>query len=132
MYIYTGDKQIAVFKKQNSNWEKMGTITIEDVKQLGMRVGRIIEAKPILNSDRLLEIKADLGAEQRTLVAGLAGHYSPAQLIGIQIIVVSNMKPSKIKGVLSDGMMLGVGCNDGKDIALLTTNRDAPNGAAVE
>lgn len=107
-------------------------IGMQDLKRLDLRVGQIRDVEPIRGAHRLLKVQVDLGPEQRTLVAGLARHYTPEQLIGLKVIVVTNMEPATIHGILSQGMMLGAGCRDGQDIALLTINKDVSNGTPVE
>lgn len=107
-------------------------ISIQDFKRLDLRVGQIRLAEPIPGARRLLKVQVDLGQEQRTLVAGLAAYYTPEQLIGLKVIVVANLEPATIRGILSQGMMLGAGCSDGEDVALLTINKDVPNGTPVE
>ncbi len=107
-------------------------INLQDFKRLDLRVGQICEAEPIAGARRLLKVQVDLGQEQRTLVAGLAAYYTPEQLIGLKVIVVANLEPATIRGVLSQGMMLGAGCSGGQDVALLTVHKDVPNGTAVE
>ncbi len=107
-------------------------INLQDFKRLDLRVGQICEAEPIAGARRLLKVQVDLGQEQRTLVAGLAAYYTPEQLIGLKVIVVANLEPATIRGVPSQGMMLGAGCSGGQDVALLTVHKDVPNGTAVE
>lgn len=107
-------------------------ISLQEFKRLDLRVGQICEAEPIPGAHRLLKVQVDLGQEQRTLVAGLAAFYSPQQLIGLKVIVVANLEPATIRGVQSQGMMLGAGCSDGEDVALLTINKDVPIGTPVE
>ena len=107
-------------------------ITIRDFKKIELKVAQILGAEKIPKTDRLLKVKVDLGGEERTLVAGLGAHYTPEELVGFQVIVVTNLQPATIKGIESNGMMLGVGCSDHNDIALLTINREAPNGTRVE
>ncbi len=107
-------------------------INLDDFGRMDLRIGQICEAEPIPGARRLLRLNVDLGREHRTLVAGLAGFYAPGQLIGMKVIVVANMEPATIHGVLSQGMILGAGCGTGYDIALLTVNRDVPNGTRVE
>ena len=107
-------------------------ISMQEFKRLDLRVGQINQAEPIRGARRLLKVQVDLGGEQRTLVAGLAANYTPEQLIGLKVIVVANMEPATICGVLSQGMMLGTGCSDGQDIALLTTSKEVSNGTPVE
>ncbi len=107
-------------------------ISMQDFKRLDLRVGQIREAEPIRGARRLLKVQVDLGREQRTLVAGLAHYYTPQQLIGLKVIVVANLEPATIRGVLSQGMLLGAGCSDGQDIALLTITKEVSNGTPVE
>lgn len=107
-------------------------ITIDDFKKIELKVAQIISAEKVEKTERLLKVKVDIGGEERTLVAGLGAHYRPEELIGLKVIVVTNLQPALIRGIESNGMMLGVGCSDRDDIALLTINRDAPNGTRVE
>jgi methionyl-tRNA synthetase len=107
-------------------------ITVQDFRLLDLRVGQICSAGPIKGARRLLKVQVDLGQERRTLVAGLAAHYSPEDLIGLKVIVLANLEPATICGVDSQGMMLGAGCHEGAEIALLTVNKDVPNGTLVE
>lgn len=107
-------------------------ISLSDFKRIDLRVGEIVAAEPIPGTDRLLKVQVDLGQEQRTLVAGLATFYTPYQLLGFKVIVVANLEPATIRGVLSQGMLLGAGCSDGQDIALLTITKQVANGTLVE
>ena len=107
-------------------------IAMQDFKRLDLRVGQIDSAEVIPGSQRLLRVQVDLGGESRTLVAELAAYYSPEQLVGLKVIVVANMEPAVIRVVQSQGMMLGAGCSGGRDAALLTVNKDVPNGTQVE
>lgn len=107
-------------------------ISLSDFKRMDLRVGEIVAAEPIPGTNRLLKVQVDLGQEQRTLVAGLATFYSPYQLLGLKVIVVANLEPATIRGVLSQGMLLGAGCSDGQDIALLTITKQVANGTLVE
>ncbi len=107
-------------------------VTLQDFKRLELRVGQIRAAQPIPGAQRLLQVQVDLGQEQRNLVAGLADYYAPEQLVGLKVVVVANMEPATIRGVLSEGMMLGAGCSGGQDVALLTVNKDVPNGTPIE
>ncbi len=107
-------------------------VTLQDFKRLELRVGQIRAAQPIPGARRLLQVQVDLGQEQRNLVAGLADYYTPEQLVGLKVVVVANMEPATIRGVLSEGMMLGAGCSGGQDVALLTVNKDVPNGTPIE
>jgi methionyl-tRNA synthetase len=81
-------------------------ITIDDVMKLDLRIGKVIEAERVPKSSKLLKLKVDIGLEQRQLVAGIATQYAPVDLIGKQIIVVANLKPAKLFGLESQGMIL--------------------------
>lgn len=107
-------------------------INLSDFQHLDLRVGEIVAAEPTPGTEHLLNVQVDLGSERRTLVAGLANYYTPHQLIGLQVIMVANLEPTTIRGVVSQGMMLGAGCSDGQDLALLTVNKPVTNGTPVE
>jgi methionyl-tRNA synthetase len=107
-------------------------VTVEGLRAIDLRIGTIVAAEPILGTDRLLRIRVDLGAESREVVAGIAGTYGPQDLVGVQAVLVANIAPATIRGVRSEGMLLGVGCEAAGDIALLTVNRPVSNGARVQ
>ena len=107
-------------------------ISLDDFRAVDLRVGQVTNADRIPKTERLLKVTVDLGGEERTLVAGLAGHYTPHQLLGLKVVVVANLQPTTIRGIESNGMLLGAGCTGSDDIALLTVNRDVGNGTRVE
>jgi methionyl-tRNA synthetase len=95
-------------------------ITIEEFGRLDLRVATVIGAEAVPRAKKLLKLEIDMG-EKRTLVAGVAEKYSPEALIGKQIIVVANLKPAKIMGILSNGMMLAA--VDKKRLSIATLDR---------
>src|SRR3972149_7109256 len=101
-------------------------ISLDEFKQIELRVGEIVAAEPVPGSDRLLKLTVDLGGEQRSVVGGLAQSYAPEELRGLKVVVVANLAPAKIKGVESQGMLLGVGCEEAKAIALRAVHRSGP------
>lgn len=107
-------------------------ISLDDFRKIDLRVAQVISAEKIEKATKLLKVTVEMGSEQRTLIAGLGGHYQPEELLGLKVIVVANLEPAVIRGIESNGMMLGVGCNDRENIALLTINRDMPTGTRVE
>ena len=107
-------------------------LSVEDFRGIDLRVGTIVAAEPVQATDRLLRVRVALGAEDRWVVAGLAAAYRPDDLVGLQVVLVANMAPATIRGVRSEGMLLGVGCDRPGEIALLTVNRPVPNGARVQ
>ncbi len=106
-------------------------ISIDVFKQVELRVGEILTAERVSGSDRLLKLTVDIGGEQRSIVGGLGQSYTPEELQGLQVVVVANLAPARIRGIESEGMLLGVGCEDSKAVALLTVNRHVPNGTPV-
>lgn len=94
-----------VSKKKNSE-QKTDEINIGDFNKVQMRVVKILSAEKVSGTDSLLKLKVDLGQEQREVVSGIAKHYKPEELIGKTVAMVMNLKPSKIRGVLSQGMIL--------------------------
>ena len=104
-------------------------ITIDEFKRLDIRVGTVVEVERIPGSKSLYRMRVDLGDEVRQIVTGLVGHYTAEELMGKRIIVLRNLKPAKIFGVVSNGMLLAAE-HDGR-LALLTVDREIPNGARV-
>ncbi len=107
------------------------TVSVDQFAELDFRIGTIVEAEPVPKANKLLKVVVDIGDEQRTLVAGVAQSYEPDALIGLQVVVVANLEPAVIRGIGSQGMMLGVGCDNPGEVSLITTDRHAPNGARV-
>lgn len=104
-------------------------ITIEDFQRIDLRVGKVLVAEPVKGADKLLRLEVDLGFEKRQLVAGIALHYKPDELIGKEIIVVANLKPAKLRGVESQGMLLAV--RDGDKLALLQPSFEVNPGMKI-
>lgn len=98
----------------------------EDLKKLDLRVGEIVAAEEIKGSEKLLRLEVDLGTERRQLVAGIKTAYSPSELLGKKIILVANLKPAKLFGVESQGMLLAA--QDESTISLLTPDREVQKG----
>ncbi len=88
-------------------------INIEDFLKCELVVAEVVEAGPIKGADRLLKLQVDIGSEKRQIVAGIAKHYAPEDLLGKRIIVVRNLKPAKLRGELSEGMLLAATAPDG-------------------
>ena len=83
-----------------------GLIEIQDFKKVQMVVARVLAAEKVEKADKLLKLQIDTGSDTRTLVAGIAQHYKPEDLVGRKIIIVKNLKPAKLRGILSQGMIL--------------------------
>ncbi|HEY3242902.1 MAG TPA: methionine--tRNA ligase subunit beta [Phycisphaerae bacterium] len=106
-------------------------ISYEDFAKIKLRVGRVLEAGPHPNADKLLVLKVDLGTEQRQLCAGLVGQYQPEDLVGKNIIVVANLAPRMMRGLESQGMLLAASNADHSRVIVLTTAADVEPGSSV-
>jgi methionyl-tRNA synthetase len=102
-------------------------ITIDEFANVEMTVGKVLEAEQIEGSKKLLRIQVDIGTETRQVVSGIAPFYGCEELVGQTVIVVTNLKPAKLFGVESNGMILAAG----DDAALLTTVKDTAPGTKV-
>lgn len=107
-------------------------VTVNEFRALDIRIGTIVSTEPIPGTNHLLRVRVDLGTESREVVAGIAGTYGPQDLVGLQVVLIANMVPATIRGVKSEGMLLGVGCDGDAGISLLTVNRPVTNGARVQ
>ena len=93
-------------------------ISIDDFMKVELRVARILAAEAVPKSKKLVKLQVDLGTEQRTIVAGIAEAYEPDSLVGRTIVVVANLKPAKLMGIESNGMVLAASSDAGKPILL--------------
>lgn len=129
-------------------------INIEDFQKVDLRIGRVLVAEAVPDSDKLIRLEVDLGEdppthstsvqgcpeeferatgsgrERRQIVAGIKGAYAPEELVGQEIVVVANLEPRKLRGLESQGMLLAAHDADGKPI-ILTVEREVPPGARV-
>jgi methionyl-tRNA synthetase len=106
-----------------------GLIDINEFAKAKLVVAVVLEAEKVEGADKLLKLQIDIGSEKRQIVAGIAGHYSPDEMVGKKIIVVKNLKPAQIRGVESNGMLLAA--SKGKKLSLLTLEKDLPAGATI-
>lgn len=103
-------------------------ISLEEFRKVDLRVGRIIKAEAVPKAKKLLKLEVDLG-ENRTIVAGIAGSYSPESLVGKQVIVLANLQPAKLMGILSQGMLLAA--VDDNHCTIATLDGDVKPGTAL-
>ncbi|MFW5856063.1 MAG: methionine--tRNA ligase [Bacillota bacterium] len=130
-YFENIEEQKKKEEKKQEKVEEMEKIDFDDFTKLELRVAEILEAEKIEGSNKLLKLQVDLGYEQRQLVAGIAKHYEPEKLIGKKIIIVANLKPAKIFGVKSNGMILAAS-NDEGDLTITTVDSDISSGSRVK
>jgi methionyl-tRNA synthetase len=116
--------------KEEGAPEGVAWIEYTDFQKVQLRTARVVAAEKVQGADKLLKLQIELGGEQRQIVAGIALHYEPAALIGKTIVVVANLKPAKIRGIESRGMLLAASA--GKDLRVVTVDGDLPTGAVVK
>jgi len=104
-------------------------ITIEDFAKMDLRVVKVLAAEKVAKADKLLKLTVDLGTEERTIISGIAKHYTPEELVGKDVVMIINLKPAKIRGIESRGMILAASC---EDKLTLVTATDMPAGSRVK
>ncbi len=107
-------------------------ISIEDFAKVEMRVGEVKAAEHVPGASKLLKLMVDIGTEVRQLVAGLAEHYQPENLVGMKVVVVTNLQPRKLRGVESNGMIVAASAGEGGRPVLVTFKEDVANGARLK
>jgi methionyl-tRNA synthetase len=108
-------------------------ISIEDFVKVELRVGQVLTAERVPKSDKLLRFTVDVGEpEPRQILAGIAEHYEPEQMVGRKLVIVSNLKPRKLRGFESQGMVLAASVGDEGRPVLATFNEDVPNGTRLK
>jgi methionyl-tRNA synthetase len=116
-------------QKKEENKSEDNLISIDDFAKVQLKIGMVIEAEPVEKSNKLLKLQVDTG-EKRQIVAGIAKAYTPEELIGKKVVVVTNLKPAKLMGVESNGMLLAATDSDGV-LSILTPEKDIKQGASI-
>ena len=99
--------------KVEAREQAKAVIQYDDFAKLELKTGTVVECQKVPKADKLLKLEIDLGTEKRTIVSGIAQHYSPEEMVGKQVIVVTNLAPRKMKGIESQGMILTAENSDG-------------------
>ena len=107
-----------------------GEITIEDFAKIDLRVATVIAAERVPKTDKLIKLQVKIGDEERTIVSGIAQHYEPENLIGKNVIVIANLKPAKLRGIVSRGMVLAA--SDGEGNLVLADAPGIASGSKVK
>ena len=105
-------------------------VPIDEFAKLDLRVAEVTAAEKVAKSRKLLKLTVRLGEETRTLVAGVAEQYAPADLVGRKVVIVANLAPATLMGIESDGMVLAAS-HEGT-VSLLTLDKDVPSGSRVK
>lgn len=114
------------------NEKSKNRIKYDDFAKVQLKTAKIIEAERVKKSKKLVKLIIDLNTEKRQIVAGIGEHYSPEELIGKTIVVVTNLEPAKLMGVESDGMLLAASSQDGSKLTLVTTLGEIEPGSQVK
>lgn len=121
--------EISVSAKETPKFETLPEVSIDEFAKLDLRVAKVLAAEKVAKADKLLKLEVDLGGEVRTIVSGIAKHYTPEELVGQSVLMIVNLKPAKIRGIESRGMVLAASMDD--KLAVVTVP-DMPAGSKVK
>ena len=116
-------------EEKNIEEENANLISIDDFAKVEIKVGLVVKSKKIEGSDKLLVSQIKIGDETRQIVSGIASHYSPDEFVGKKVAVITNLKPVKLRGVLSEGMVLAAA--NKKNLSVMTLDKDIPDGTCI-
>ncbi len=124
------EKRVEKTKEEDSKQQETTTqISIDEFAKIDLRVAKVISAEKIEGTDKLLRLKVSLGGEERQIVAGIAQYYKAEELIGKEVVIVANLKPAKLRGNLSQGMLLAA--SSGDKLALVVPEHPVGDGAEI-
>ncbi len=130
------EEQLKALKKSEKSQEKQAkkeettAITIDDFAKIQLKVGKVLECKKVEGADKLLQSRIQIGDEVRTILSGIAKWYSPEEMVGKNVVVVTNLPPRKMRGVVSEGMILAASDDEG-NLKVITTDGDIASGSEV-
>ena len=123
------NKRLAKIEKEEKKEEKMNLITIDEFAKTELKIAKVLEVEKVEGSNKLYKIQIDLGTEKRQIVSGLVPYYTEDELVGKNVVVVTNLQPAKLRGVESNGMLLAAGDDD--VVKLLTIEGDMEPGTSI-
>lgn len=107
-------------------------IEFSEFQKLELRIAEVKQAAKVEKADKLLVLQIDIGGDERQIVAGIAQHYTPEELIGKKVVVVTNLKPAVIRGIESNGMLLAATDTATGKVIVLTPEKEAVAGSKVK
>ena len=119
------------FKENKSKVGDKELVSYDDFKKLDIRVALIENVEKVPKADKLYKLSIALGDEKRTLVAGLAEHYKVDELKGKKVVILANLEPRKLRGILSEGMLLAASVSEGDKVSILILDKDLPSGSKI-
>lgn len=120
--------------KKAENIVDISEITIDDFAKIQLRVGKILTAEKVEKADKLLKFSVQIGGDVRTIVSGIAKHYTPEEMLGKNVVVVYNLKPAKLRGIESQGMLLCACYTDAdgnEQVVLVSPEKPVDSGSVV-
>jgi methionyl-tRNA synthetase len=114
-----------------SSIKEAAQIRIEEFAKVELKVAEVVSCEKVPKADKLLKLKLKVGEEERIVVAGIAQHYSPEEMVGKKVILVANLKPAKLKGIESQGMILAASDSEGR-LEVLTVDSEISPGSPVK
>lgn len=118
-------------EQTNAPSEESNLVGIEDFMKIELRVGKILTCEKIPKSRKLLKMDVDLGNEVRQILAGMAPYYLPEEMIGRRVAVVANLKPAKLMGIESQGMLLAASTDNNEAVTLVSIPEGMPLGSRI-
>lgn len=125
------EESIAKAEEKKEESQEAEFISIDDFAKLDLRVGEVIQCEKVEKADKLLKSQIKIGNEVRQIVSGISKYYTPEEMVGKKVIVVCNLKPVKLRGILSEGMILAASDENG-NLVLASTDKDIESGAKVK
>ena len=110
--------------------EKKPEISIEDFDKIQIRVGEVLKCEPVPKSKKLLVSQIRIGDEVRQIVSGISNYYKPEEMVGKKVAVITNLKPAKLCGLMSEGMILAA-MDDENNLSVLTVDKDIIAGSEI-
>ena len=129
--IYDLKNGLQVIRNKSEKKGEKELVSYEDFKKLDIRIAVIENVEKVPKADKLYKLSISLGDEKRTLVAGLAEHYKIDELKGKKIVILANLEPRKLRGILSEGMLMAATASEGDKVSILTLDKDLPSGSKI-
>jgi methionyl-tRNA synthetase len=132
------EKELAELEKMNTDTQDdesndlpgiLSQVSIDDFAKLDLRVAKVISCEKVKKSSKLLKLQLDIGIETRQVVSGIAKYYTPDELVGKKVIMIANLKPAKLMGIESQGMILAA--SNENQLVLATIDKDIPVGTKL-
>ena len=126
----TPEVKVEEKKETPENVVDIAEITIDEFAKVDLRVAKVLTAEKVEKADKLLKMTMDVGGKERTVVSGIAKYYTPEDMVGRSVVLVANLKPAKLRGIMSEGMILCASDDEG-NLVLISPVKDIKSGSEV-